>query len=82
MEYEKRYRVFNRTDGILAAPSQMTLDEAKAFIRSFPSRFARQGYYLTATRERIRPEDVELGILDEDSNPVLIEHTPGHAGTL
>ena len=79
MKTEKRYRVFNRTDGILADPRQMTLDEAKTFIRSFPRRFARQGYYLTATRERIQPEEVELEILDKHWKPVLIEHAPGYA---
>ena len=48
-------------------PRQMTLDEAKAFIRSFPHRFARQGYYLTATRERIPVEAVELEVEEEQA---------------
>ena len=32
------------------------------FIRNFPLRFEQQGYYLTASRERIDSHDVELEI--------------------
>lgn len=62
--------VYNSTDGILAWPSPMTLEEARAFIREFPKRFARQGHYTTATGERIKPVDVELTLLDENWEPV------------
>ena len=67
MEYEKRYRVFNRTDGIPAYPSPMTLQEAEAFIRDFPKRYERQGYYLTACGDRIPAEAVELEVEEEQA---------------
>jgi len=58
----KRFRVFNRTDGIPASPNIMTLQEAEAFVSEFPERYKRQGYYLTASGRRIPPEAVELEI--------------------
>jgi len=79
---EKQYRVFNRTDGVFAAPSLMTLSEAEEFIRRFPARFRRQGYYFTASRERIPASYVELEIVDENLDPVLAggqDGAPGHA---
>ena len=59
----RRYQVFNRTDGIWAAPFAMTSEEAEAFVRDFPERYERQGYYRTASGRRIRPEDVELELV-------------------
>lgn len=82
MRTDKRYVVFNRTDGIFADPRIMTLDEARAFVRDFPMRFAHQGYYLTAKRERIRPEAVVLEILDEHWEPVPAGPAPDHADPL
>ena len=67
MKTEKRYRVFNRTDGILASPNPMTLQEAEAFIRDFPKRYKQQGYYLTASGERIPAEAVELEVEEEQA---------------
>ena len=68
MTAKRRYQVFNHTDGIWASPLPMSRNEAEAFVREFPRRYGRQGYYLTASRERIRPEDVELELvrIDED----------------
>jgi len=68
MTAKRRYQVFNHTDGIWASPTPMTREEAEAFVREFPKRYERQGFYLTASRERIRPEDVELELvrIDED----------------
>ena len=65
-----RFRIFNRTDGILADPRLMTHEEAEAFIKDFPKRYRQQDYYLTASRERIPAEAVELEIVDEEMNPV------------
>ena len=64
MADEKRFMVFNRTDGVLAHPELMTRAEAEAFLESFPARFRRQGYYLTASRRRIPAQCVELEIVD------------------
>jgi len=66
----KHFLVFNRTDGILANPRLMTLEEAEVFIRDFPKRYQQQGYYLTASRQRIPAEAVDLEIVDEEMNPV------------
>lgn len=66
---KRRYLVFNVTDGVVAHPDLLTRGEAQTFVRRFPSRFARQGYYLTASRERISAEAVELAILDTDAAP-------------
>jgi len=66
----KRFRVFNRTDGIPASPDSMTLQEAEAFVREFPKRYKQQGYFLTATGERIPPESVKLVLLDLEWEPV------------
>lgn len=60
----KRFLVYNLTDGVPAFPGLMTLDEARRFVRDFPRRFDGQGYYLTGSRQRIRPEEVELEIVD------------------
>lgn len=58
------FEVWNRTDGLPAACEPFeTIAEAQAFIDAFPKRFAVQGYYLTANRERIDPKDVELEIV-------------------
>ncbi len=61
------YMVFNATDGIPASPNWMTWTQAEAFARSFPKRFATQGYYATSRRNRISPEEVVLLILDKQS---------------
>lgn len=79
MDNNKRYIVFNETDGIVAHPTAMSLEEARTFIRDFPRRFASQGYYLTASQERIKPEEIVLQILDEDWKLVPEEPAPGHA---
>ena len=68
---ERRFLVYNRTDGIIAHPALMTFAEAKEFIRRFPERFSRQGYYLTASRDRVPACAVELQIVDESLSPVL-----------
>ena len=82
MKGERRYLVFNRTDGVFADPGLMTLREAEEFIRQFPARFRRQGYYLTASGEPIPAECVELEIVDENLDPVLVGcdgDAPGYA---
>lgn len=62
--------VYNSTDGVLAWPGPLPLNQAREFIREFPKRYEKQGFYRTATGERIRPEDVELVLLDVDWEPV------------
>ncbi len=62
-----RYIVFNNTDGIPAScdchgDGSMTKEEAEKFVKEFPLRYERQGYYRTNTWEKIRPEDVKLEI--------------------
>lgn len=73
----KGFLVFNNTDEVLVAPYLMSRDDANEFIMAFPKRFERQGYYLTACGVRIRPEDVELVITDEDLE--LVGDTSGTA---
>lgn len=70
---EKRYLVYNRTDEVLAHPTLMTLGEAEEFIRRFPARFRHQGYYFTASQERIPAQNVDLAIVDEHLRPVWAE---------
>jgi hypothetical protein len=72
---EKRFLVYNLTDGVLAYPELLTLAEARGLIWSFPNRFARQGYYLTASGERVRPELVEFDIVDAGADPPLGLHS-------
>lgn len=72
---EKRFLVYNLIDGVLACPDLLTLAEARRFIRSFPARFTRQGYYLTASGERIRPDVVEFDIVDAGADPPLGLHS-------
>mgnify|MGYP007044044985 FL=1 len=77
---ERRFLVYNRTDGIIAHPALMTLAEATEFIRRFSARFDRQGYYLTASRDRVPAGTVELQIVDEGLNPVLPDEiASGHS---
>ena len=59
---KKLYTVFNKTDGFFASPDVMTLEEAEQFVKDFPSRYTKQGYYRNNKWEKIRPEDVELEI--------------------
>ena len=58
--------VFNETDGVVASPDKMTLEEAQRFVQDFPLRYKAQGYYLTADGCRISPEDVRLAIIKKD----------------
>ncbi len=69
----KRFLVYNLTDGIEAHPDLMMLAEARRFVRDFAGRFAVQGYYLTASRERMSPEDVSLEIVDTGAGPAFAE---------
>ena len=66
---DRRFMVFNLTDGVPAAPERMTLQAAQQFVLRFPQRYALQGYYLTASRERVPADRVELGIIDVGTEP-------------
>lgn len=65
MNKEKRYRIYNRMEGVFTQPEAMTLDEAARFVQRFLHRYAKQGYYLTTHLQRVRPEDMRLDIIDE-----------------
>lgn len=62
----RKYVVLNLTDGIAAHPVPVTLSSAQRLVRQFPRRFLGQGFYVTAERKRIRPEDVRLVIVDAE----------------
>ena len=64
---EARFLVYNVTDGVMAWPELMTLADARRFVQQFPDRFARQGYYLTASWQRISPDAVLLEIVDSET---------------
>ena len=54
----------NETDQVFASPEEFETEaKAKAFAARFRKRFAAQGYYLTADRRRIAPDDVELVVV-------------------
>lgn len=58
------YGIYNATDGVFASPDSFkTRRAARAYARRFRQRFAEQGYYLTADRQRIAVEDVRLEIV-------------------
>lgn len=67
----KRFLVYNLTDGVLVHPDLLTLAEARSLIRGFAGRFSRQGYYLTASGERLSPELIEFDIVDAGADPPL-----------
>jgi hypothetical protein len=48
--------IFNATDGIYAWPEPVNREDAERFIEQLRAQFARQGYYKTASGERIAPE--------------------------
>lgn len=54
----ERFIVMNETDGILASPDDFTDAEADQFIKEFPQRFERQGYYKTARGYRIPYDEI------------------------
>lgn len=55
-----KYHVFNETDSVWATNRPMTSKNARKFINGFLQRFERQGYYLTASGQRIALADVNL----------------------
>ena len=58
-----QYLVFNKTDGIYASSEPFkTREDAEKFIKEFPKRYERQGYYRNSRMEKMRAEDVELEI--------------------
>lgn len=68
---DKRWFVFNLTDGIAAHRFPMTLEEAVDFMKAFPKAFEVQGYYKTSLWERIPPEQVQLVLLPDGCTPRL-----------
>lgn len=61
----KKKVVFNATDGIFASPDSFTPEEAKQFIKDFPLRYERQGYYRNRRGEKMDPKLVKLVILNQ-----------------
>ena len=70
---ERRFLVYNHTDGVLAWPLMMTLMEAKAFVQRFPQRFRQQGCYWTASGQEMPSECVELTSVNESMKPVPLD---------
>ena len=62
-KHDRRFMVFNLTEGVLAAPDLMTLQAAQEFV------WRLHGYYLTASRGRVLADRVELGIIDMGADP-------------
>jgi hypothetical protein len=56
---EPKVMIFNATDGIYAYPTAVSEIKANQLIAEMRARFAVQGYYKTASGERIAPEAVE-----------------------
>ena len=60
---ENEVKVFNQTDGVFASPKTFPNDEAaRLFIDEYLKTFIKQGFYLTASGDRIAPKDVQLFI--------------------
>lgn len=66
---EKRFMVFNATDRVFVTADLLTLQQAQEIVYLFPKRYAAQGYYLTASGERVPPNLIELQIIDMVSEP-------------
>lgn len=58
----EKFLVFNHTDGILVHPAPVTRSSAERLVRQFRGRFRELGFFLTAQRERIDPEEVRLSV--------------------
>ncbi len=67
------WEVVNLTDGIIATPI-VSKSEAYSFIQNFPNKFKEQGYYVTASGEKIKPENIKLEI-----HPAESEHEKSKA---
>ena len=65
-----KFLVFNETDGILVHTGPITRSSAERLIRQFRARFRGQGFYLTARRERINPEEVQLSVVPANGEHV------------
>lgn len=62
------FSLWNETDGVFASPDAFeTRAEAEAFAAKFRTRYAAQGYYLTADGLRISPDDVELIVVPTEA---------------
>ena len=61
-------RVFNATDQIYASPKKFKDDQAaQKFIDELRATFKKQGFYLTANGDKIKPEELELTIVNESN---------------
>lgn len=67
----KGYTVFNATDNVPASGELFSsIQAAKRFIKDFPNRYKKQGFYSSVSHGRINPEHVELVVLDENREEV------------
>ena len=64
---QPKVMIFNATDGIYAYPTAVSEIKANQLIAEMRARFALQGYYKTASGERIAPEDVQYTLEDVKS---------------
>ena len=62
IESRKIYDVWNCTDDIPASMDSMCYSDAEQFVKDYPKRYEKQGYYFTNQMERINPNDVVLEI--------------------
>lgn len=73
-EKHDRWEVINLTDGIVASPVISKM-EAYTLIEEFPSKYREQGFYLTSTGEKIKPQEVKLEVQpaepDEDESHAI-----------
>ena len=60
-----KWVVVNMTDGIIATEN-ITKADAENFIKEFPLRFKKQGFYLTSNNEKIKPEEVKFELQRSD----------------
>lgn len=61
---QRKVMIFNATDGIYAYPNAVSEIKASELIAEMRARFALQGYYKTASGERIAPEEVQYTLED------------------
>lgn len=61
------FQLWNETDQVFAAPDSFKTEKAaQTYAKEFRKRFAVQGYYLTASGQRISPDEVKLVVVPAD----------------
>ncbi len=57
---QQMYIIWNDTDDITASGEEFTNKEADQFIKDFPKRYEKQGYYKDNNWNKLDPKDVLL----------------------